>query len=195
MEKLEVSHIYRCYSDTCQHLFNSFIEAPHGMNNKHPGTFKVKQPCREKYYFPGLAARLARHISQCMKCMQTKRTDRILLTPPMNNTSKLAKALEDTLQMDIVPFDDPPNGYTAIVTAMDVSLRYLFTYCFTRIDAKTNARDLVHIITRHTYLLKTIITDKGTQFMTEVMDDTTRVLGIQMRYVTTKHAQKIGILG
>ena len=177
-----------------EQLVDSFIEAHHGMHNKHPGITKVIQQCREKYYYPSLAARIAKHINQCMKCMQTKRTDNRLLTPPMIDTSKLAMGPEDALQMDIVPFDEPSNGFTAIVTAMDVFSRYLFTYCVTKIDARSIARVLVDIMTRHAYLPTTIITDKGTQFMSEVMADTTRVLGIQLRHATTKHAQTIGIL-
>ena len=175
-------------------LVDSFIEAHHGSHDKHPGITKVIQQCREKYYYPGLAAKIAKHINQCMKCMQTKRTDNRLLTPPMIDTSKLALGPEDALQMDIVPFDEPSNGFTAIVTAMDIFSRYLFTYCVNRIDAKTIARVLVDIKTRHAYLPTTIITDKGTQFMSEVVADTTRVLGIQLRHATTKHAQTIGIL-
>ena len=49
-------------------------------------------------------------------------------------------------------------------------------------------------MTRYAYLPTTIITDNGTQFMIEVIADTTRVLGIQLRHATTKHAQTIGIL-
>ena len=94
--------------------------------------------------------------------MQTKRTDNRLLTPPIIDTSKLALGPEDALQMDIVPFDEPSNGFTAIVTAMDIFLRYLLTYCVTKIDAKTIARVLVDIMTRHANLPTTIITDKGT---------------------------------
>ena len=177
-----------------EQLVDSFIEAHHGSHDKHPGITKVIQQCREKFYYPGLAAKIAKHINQCMKCMQTKRTDNRLLTPPMIDTSKLALGPEDALQMDIVPFDEPSNGFTAIVTAMDIFSRYLFTYCVTKIDAKTIARVLVDIMTRHAYLPTTIITDKGTQFMSEVVADTTRVLGIQLRHATTKHAQTIGIL-
>ena len=177
-----------------EQLVDSFIEAHHGSHDKHPGITKVIQQCREKYYYPGLAAKIAKHINQCMKCMQTKRTDNRLLTPPMIDTSKLALGPEDALQMDIVPFDEPSNRFTAIVTAMDIFSRYLFTYCVTKIDAKTIARVLVDIMTRHAYLPTTIITDKGTQFMSEVVADTTRVLGIQLRHATTKHAQTIGIL-
>ena len=177
-----------------EQLVDSFIEAHHGSHDKHPGITKVIQQCREKYYYPGLAAKIAKHINQCMKCMQTKRKDNRLLTPPIIDTSKLALGPEDALQMDIVQFDEPSNGFTAIVTAMDIFSRYLFTYCVTKIDAKTIARVLVDIMTRHAYLPTTIITDKGTQFMSEVVADTTRVLGIQLRHATTKHAQTIGIL-
>ena len=177
-----------------EQLVESFIEANHGSHDKHPGKTKVIQQCREKYYYPGLAAKIAKHINQCMKCMQTKRTDNRLLTPPMIDTSKMALGPEDALQMDIVPFDEPSNGFTAIVTAMDIFSRYLFTYCVTKIDAKTIARVLVDIMTRHAYVPTTIITDKGTQVMSEVVADTTRVLGIQLRHATTKHAQTIGIL-
>ena len=169
-----------------EHFVGSFIAAHHGTHDKHLGITKVIQQCREKYYYPSLTARIARHINQCMKCIQTKRTDNRLLTPPIINTSKLAMGPEDALKLDIVPFDEPSNGYTAIVTAMDSSSRYLFTYCVIKIDAKTIARAPVDIMTRHAYLPTTIITDKGSQFMSEVRADTTRVLGIQLRHDKTR---------
>ena len=177
-----------------EHLIDSFILAHHGQGNKHPGIAKVIQQCREKYYYPGMAAKIALHISRCTECMQTKRTDKRSITPPMIDTSKLALGPEDALQMDIVPFDEPSCGYNAIITAMDVFSRYLFTYNVVKTDASTVARVLVDIMTRHAYLPTTIITDKGTQFMSEVVADATRTLGIQLRHATTKHAQTIGFL-
>ena len=126
--------------------------------------------------------------------MQTKRTDKRSITPPMIDTSKLALGPEDTLQMDIVPFDEPSGGCNAKITAMDVFSRYLFTYNVVKTEAPTVARVLIDIMTPHAYLPTTVITDKGTQFMSEVMADATRTLGIQLKHATTKHAQTIGIL-
>ena len=125
---------------------------------------------------------------------QTKRTYNKLLIPPFINTSKLAMGSADDTRMDSFPFNDPSNGYTAIATAMDDLSRYIFTYCVTNIDERTLARVLVDTMTRHAYLPTTIITNEGTQFMSEVMGDTTHVLGIQLSHATTKHAQIIGIL-
>ena len=188
----EKSNSYRfCYPE---HLIESFILAHHCQAGKHPGIAKVIQQCREKYYYPGMSVRIAHHISRCTECMQMKRADKRSITPPMIDTSKMALGPEDALQMDIVPFDEPSGGYTAIITAMDVFSRYLFTYNVIRTDAPTVARVLVDIMTLHAYLPTTVITDKGTQFMSEVMADATRTLGIQLRHATTKHAQTIGIL-
>ena len=140
-----------------------------------------------------MAARIAHHISGCTDCMQTKRTDKRSITPPMIDTSKLALGPEDALHMDIVPFDEPSGGYNAIITAIVVFSRYLFTYNVVKTDAPTVARVLVDIMTRHAYLPTTVITDKGTQFLSEVMADATRTLCIQLKHATTKHAQTIGI--
>ena len=106
--------------------------------------------------------------------------------------SKVAMGPEDALQMDIVPFDDPSGGYNAVITAMDVFSRSLFTYSVARIDARTVTP--TDIITRHCYLPTTIITDKVSQFTSEAMQQTTTALGTQLKHATTKHAQTIGIL-
>ena len=177
-----------------QQLVDEFIQHHHGKFGKHPGIAKTIQQCREKYYFPGLAARIATHITQCPECAQTKRTPNANITPPLIDMSKVALGPEDALQMDIVPFDDPSGGYTAVITAMDVFSRYLFAYSVARVDTKTVTRVLTDIITRHCYLPTTIITDKGSQFISEAMQQTTAVLGIQLKHATTKHAQTIGIL-
>ena len=177
-----------------QQLVDEFIQYHHGKFGKHPGIAKTIQQCREKYYFPGLAARIATHITQCPECAQTKRTPNANITPPLIDMSKVALGPEDALQMDIVPFDDPSGGYNAVITAMDVFSRYLFAYSVARVDTKTVTRVLTDIITRHCYLPTTIITDKGSQFISEAMQQTTAVLGIQLKHATTKHAQTIGIL-
>ena len=76
---------------------------------------------------------------------------------------------------------------------MDIFSRYLFAYNVARVGTKTVARVLIDIITRHCYLPTTIITDKGSQFISEAMKHTTAVLGIQLKHATTKHAKTLGI--
>ena len=177
-----------------QQLVDEFIQHHHGKYGKHPGIAKTIQQCREKYYIPGLAARITNHISHCRECTQTKRTPNSNITPALIDMSKVAMGPEDALQMDIVPFDDPSGGYNAVITAMDVFSRYIFAYSVTRIDTRTVTRVLTDIFTRHCYLPTTIITDKGSQLISQAMQQTTATLGIQLKHATTKHAQMIGIL-
>ena len=49
-------------------------------------------------------------------------------------------------------------------------------------------------MTKHAYLPTTLISDKGTAFMSHVIKKVAGVLGITLKHATTKHAQTIGLL-
>ena len=49
-------------------------------------------------------------------------------------------------------------------------------------------------MTKHVYLPTTIISDKGTAFMSHLIKEVTGVLRIQLKHATTKHAQTVGLL-
>ena len=98
------------------------------------------------------------------------------------------------MQIDLVPELPPSGGYENIVTAMDVFSRYLLAYPTSNQDAKTIAKVLINIMTKHAYLPTTLISDKGTAFMSHVIEEVAGVLGITLKHATTKHAQTIGLL-
>ena len=98
------------------------------------------------------------------------------------------------MQIDLVPELPPSGGYENIVTAMDVFSRYLFAHPTSNQDAKTIAKVLNNIMTKHAYLPTTLISDKGTAFMSQVIKEVTSVLGITLKHATSKHAQTIGLL-
>ena len=98
------------------------------------------------------------------------------------------------MQIDLVPGLPPSGGYENSVTAMDVFSRYLFAYPTSNRDAKTIAKVIINIMTKHAYLPKTFIPDKGTAFMSHVIKGVTGVLGITLKHATTKYTQTIGLL-
>ena len=98
------------------------------------------------------------------------------------------------MQIDLVPELPPSGGYENIVTTMDVFSLYLFAYPTSNQDAKTIAKVLINIMTKHAYLPTTLISDKGTAFMPHVIKEVAGVLGITLKHATTKHAQTIGLL-
>ena len=98
------------------------------------------------------------------------------------------------MQIDLVPELPPLGGYTNIVTDMDMFSRYLFAYPTSNQDAKTIAKVLINIMTKHAYLPTTLISDKGTAFMSKVIKEVAGVLGITLKHAITKHAESFGLL-
>ena len=98
------------------------------------------------------------------------------------------------MQIDLVPGLPPTGGFENIVTAMGVFSRYFWAYPTSNQDAKTVAKVIINIMTKHAYLPTTLISDKGTAFTSHVNKKVAGVLGITLKHATTKHAQTIGLL-
>ena len=116
------------------------------------------------------------------------------MRPELLNCPEFDLGPEDTLQMDVVPILPPSGGYQHIITAMDVFSRYLFAYPVTNANAPTVAKVIMDIMCKHTYLSTTLISDKGSAFISQVLSEVASILGVQLRHATTKHAQTIGII-
>ena len=93
-----------------------------------------------------------------------------------------------------MPYLPQSGGYEKIVTAMGVFSRCLFAYSTSNQDAKTIAKVSISIMTKHGYLPTTLISDKGTTFMSHVIKEVARVLRLNLKHATTKHAQTLGLL-
>ena len=175
-------------------LVKEVLRSLHGEFGKHPGISKTIIACREKYYFPKMAQLIREWVMSCEQCIKESRINPSLTRPPLQNPNEHITAPEDAIQIDLVPELPPSGGYENIVTAMDVFSRYLFAYPTANQDAKTIAKVLINIMTKHAYLPTTLITDKGTAFTSHVIKEVAGVLGVTLKHATTKHAQTIGLL-
>ena len=98
------------------------------------------------------------------------------------------------MQMDLLPELSPSGGYENIITAIDVLSRYAFAYPVSNPMAANTAKVIIDIMTRHAYLPTLIITDKGSVFISQVIQEVAEILGINLKHATLKHAQTIGVL-
>ena len=62
------------------------------------------------------------------------------------------------------------------------------------VTRKTIGRCIVDVMKRHAYLPTLILSDKSSQFRSEVVAEITQILKIQINHASTKHAQTNGIL-
>ena len=130
----------------------------------------------------------------CEQFIRESLIDRNLTRPPLQNPNERNTAPENAMPIDLVPELPLSGGYENIVTAIDVFSCYLFAYPTPNQDAKSIAKVLINIKTKHAYLPTTIISDKGTAFMSHVIKEVACVLGITLNNASTKHAQTIGLL-
>ena len=175
-------------------LVREILRSLHGEFGKHPGIFKTIIAYREKYYFPKMAQIIREWVMSCEQCIRESRNDRSLTRLPPQNPNEHIISPEDAMQIDLVPELPSSGGYENIVTATDVFSRYLFAYPTSNQDAKTIAKVLINIMTKHAYLPTTLISAKGTAFTSHVIKEVAGVLGITLKLATEKHAQIIGLL-
>ena len=95
-----------------------------------------------------------------LHCQQTNRYE----TNTMLSNTEFPMGPEDCLERNILPILPSSNGYQHIITMTDVFSRYLFTYPTQDMTAKTVARCIIDVMTRHCYLPTVILTNKGSQF-------------------------------
>ena len=112
----------------------------------------------------------------------------------MINPTDFSKGPEDIVHIDILPNLPCSAGYQHIITMIDVFSYYLFAYPTQNMTAQSVEKCIIEVKTRHAYLLTTIISDKGSQFTAEAVQEITKILDIEIGHATTKHAQNIGIL-
>ena len=177
-----------------KHLVNELLESLHGKANRHPGIAKMLQEIRCKYYYPGIAKLVRKRVNGCETCIKDKRISNELITPELLNLPEWTLGPEDAMQIDLLPNLPPSEGYENIITAMDVFSRYLFAYPVADASAANTAKVIIDIMTKHTYLPTTLITDKGSAFNSKLVAEIAQILGIQIRCATTKHPQTIGKL-
>ena len=80
-----------------------------------------------------------------------------------------------------------------MLTAINVSPKYLFAVPLTNLRADTIARELTSIFFRQRYLPKTILFDLGTSFVSELLHQLTKLLEILLEHASLKHPRTVGV--
>ena len=173
------------------HLLKELLHALHGTAHKHPCISKMLQDIRQKYYYPGIAKHVKKWVERCETCARDKRVPNKTITPELLTLPEWDLGPEDTMQIDLLSNLPTSGGFQTVMTAIDVFSRYLFAYPLVEATASNTAKVLIDIMTKHTYLPTTLITDKGTAFTSKIIAEITEILGITLKCATTKHPQTI----
>ena len=175
-----------------KHLVQELLESLHGKANKHPGISKMLKEIRQENYYPVIAQIVKKWDQGCEICEKGKRIPNSSIAPELLKSPEWDLGPEDAMQIDLLPNLPPSGGYENIIIARDVFSKCLFAYPVTDASATNTAKVIIDIMTKHTYLPTSLITDKGTDFTSKLVAEVAHNLGIQMKCATTKHPQTIG---
>ena len=146
----------------------------------------------QKYYYPGIAKIVKKWVQGCEICIKDERIPNASITPELLSLPEWDLGPEDAMQIDLLPNLPPSGGYENIITAMDLFSRYFFAYPVIDASATNTAKVIIDIMTKHTCLPTTLITDKRTAFTSKLVAEVAQILRIQLKCATTKHSQTIG---
>ena len=152
----------------------------------HQGTGKTYARISSQFYWPGIEQDVTRYCRSCDICQRTLPKGRVPVAP----LGKLP--LIDTpfrrVAMDLIGPIHPPSdkGHRYLLTIMDYSTRYPEAIPLTNIDTETVAEALVEVYAR-VGIPHEVLTDMGSQFVSDLMKEVSRLLSIKRLVCTPYH--------
>jgi hypothetical protein len=161
-------------------------------NGAHFGRDKTTRKIKERYYWPTMVADIKNHVNSCLPCAQNnyrrqKLPGKLKPIPPPEGIWKL-------LSMDfhgpIVPTSRRGNKY--IISLTDVLSKFVITKAVRDCTATTAVDFLTNDVILKYGTPTCILTDNGTHFTAQVMNNLFQKLGVTHLYSTVYHPQTNG---
>ena len=177
------------------HLRLTLIEAHHaGISAGHPGRERTLELISREYYWPRLAADVIRYVQNCQICHRVK-AFRETFRGGLQQL-RVPKAPWQDIAVDFVvelPASKVNNTrYTNILTVTDRLTKYRY---FILADSMTAEETAIlfytHVWSRHGVPV-TVVSDRGTQFVSQFMKRLYQRLQIQPKLSTAFHPQTDG---
>jgi hypothetical protein len=157
----------------------------------HPGRWKTLELVSRNYWWPGMTKYIAAYIKGCDKCNRTK-------TFPAKLVGKLVptqipKDIWEIITIDLIPGLPECSGYNCIMVVVDRLSKMMHAVPTTeKVTSEGIARLYRDYVWKHHGLPQQIISDRGTQFISEFMRELNSILGIKTSASTAYHPQTDG---
>ncbi|XP_064645443.1 uncharacterized protein K02A2.6-like [Lineus longissimus] len=164
-----------------------------GLMSGHCGIRRTTERVLSNFYWPGVNTDVIRHVRSCDICQKTapkgKQGKAPLISMPV--IQEPFKRVSVDLVGPIVPCSE--RGHRYILTVTDYATQYPEAVALKNIDTITVAEALLEIYTRLGFPQE-CQSDRGTQFLSEVMQEVERLLSIKHVATTPYHQQCNGLV-
>ena len=158
----------------------------------HLGIKKTTDKIQTAFYWPGIQGDVARFCKSCDVCQKTVNKGSVPKVP-LQKMPLIDKPFK-RVAIDLVGPISPPSeeGHRYILTLVDFATRYPEAVPLKTIDTETVAEALVNIFSR-LGVPEEILSDLGTQFVSDCMKEVTRLLSIKQITTTPYHPMCNGL--
>ena len=159
----------------------------------HLGIKKTTQRVLSKFFWPGMTAHIARFCRSCDTCQRTVDKGRVKRVK-MGRMPLIQEPFK-RVAVDIIGPIEPraSDGSRYILTIVDYATRYPEAIALKNIEACTVAEALLSVF-RRVGIPKEVMSDRGSQFTSEVMSEFNRLLSIKSIFTTPYHAMCNGLV-
>lgn len=159
----------------------------------HQGVKKTYDRVTAHFFWPGVHGDVVRYCRSCDVCQRTVSKGRVTKTPlgkmPLIEIPFQRVAVD--LVGPIAPITDRGNRY--ILTMVDYATRYPEAVALKSVEAETVAEALVTLFSR-VGIPAEILSDQGSQFLSGVMKETSRLLSMSQLVTTPYHPMCNGLV-
>lgn len=152
----------------------------------HMGVKKTTDKIQKAFYWPGIQGDVSRRCKSCDICQKTVNKGSVPKVPL--EKMPLIDMPFKRVAIDLIGPISPPSkeGYRYILTLVDYATRYPEAVPLKNIDTETVAEALVDIFSR-LGIPEDILSDLGTQFVSDCMKEVARLLSIKQLTTTPYH--------
>jgi hypothetical protein len=157
----------------------------------HPGRFKTAELILRNYWWPRIQGDVRAYVDGCNRCQQTK----TFPAKPMGKLSpnKTPQKIWQYISVDLITQLPPSLGHDAIMVVVDrLSKRIRLAPTNGEVTSEGVARIFRDTVWRDFGLPEVVISDRGSQFVSNFTKDLYRLLGIKMNPSTAYHPQTDG---
>ncbi|KAL9963057.1 hypothetical protein ACROYT_G032222 [Oculina patagonica] len=168
-------------------LRRQIMDVAHGsIMGGHMGIKKTADKIQAAFYWPGIQGDVTRHCKSCDVCQKTVPKGSVPKVP-LEKMPIIDKPFK-RVAIDLIGPISPPSeeGHRYILTLVDYATRYPEAVPLKNIDTETVAEALVDIFSR-LGVPEEILSDLGTQFVSECMKEVMRLLSIKQLTTTPYH--------
>lgn len=177
-------------TDTKRVILNDFHILP---TSGHAGIRRMLSNIKRRFFWTGMNKDVTEFVNKCDQCQRQKHFKHT--KQPMMITDTTTSAF-DKVSLDLVgPLDkDSISNYKYILTIQCTLTKYVEAYPISSKDAVTVAASFVNNFILRYGIPRQIMTDRGTEFIAETMQEVCKLLNISHVKSTAYHHETIGSL-